>query len=194
MKTLSSLVVIAIVAAPWALCAQGLASVAKKEEERRKAVTSGKVYKNGDLKTDITSSPPPPPAGNASPQAPAATPPAAGAATASASATPGAAQAPAPRAEGVKDEAYWRTRMATARSALERSRIFADALQSRLNALTTDRTNRDDPAQRAQLELEHQRAMAELDRVKKEMAEQTKAIADIEEEARRASVPPGWLR
>jgi hypothetical protein len=72
-----------------------------------------------------------------------------------------------------KDQAYW---------------------SGRINALTTDFTNRDDPAQRAQIELERQRSLAELDRVKKEIAEQTKAIADIEEEARKAGVPPGWLR
>ena len=84
--------------------------------------------------------------------------------------------------------------MGAARSALERSRIFAEALQSRINGLTTDFVNRDDPAQRAQLELERQRSVAELDRVKREMAEQTKAIAAIEEEARKAGVPPGWLR
>lgn len=188
MKTLASFVVVAVFAIPLALSAQGLASVAKKEEERRKAVPSGKIYKNGDLKSDITSSPPPPPAGNASPPAPATTAAAPGARAASA----GPAQGSKP--DGVKDEAYWRARITAARSALERSRIFADALQSRLNALTTDRINRDDPAQRAQLELEHQRAAAELDRVKKEIADQTKAIADIEEEARRANVPPGWLR
>ena len=69
MKTLASFVVLAVLAIPLALSAQGLASVAKKEEERRKTVPSGKIYKNGDLKSDITSSPPPPPAGNASPQA-----------------------------------------------------------------------------------------------------------------------------
>jgi hypothetical protein len=186
MKTLSSFVVVAAIATPLAVSAQGLAGVAKKEEERRKTVQPGKVYKNGDLKTDITSSPATPSPGNASPQAPAT--PAAPAA--------GAPPAPAPggKADGVKDEAYWRARITTARSALERSRIFADALQSRLNALTTDKISRDDPAQRAQLELEHQRAAAELDRVKKEIADQTKAIADIEEEARRANVPPGWLR
>ena len=84
--------------------------------------------------------------------------------------------------------------MSAARAALERSRIFAEALQSRINALSTDFVNRDDPAQRAQLELERQRSVAELERVKREMGEQTKAIAAIEEEARKAGVPPGWLR
>lgn len=84
--------------------------------------------------------------------------------------------------------------MAGARAALERSKVLADALQSRLNALATDIVNRDDPAQRAQLELERQRAITELDRMKAEIAEQTKAIADLEEDARKAGVPPGWLR
>jgi hypothetical protein len=84
--------------------------------------------------------------------------------------------------------------MTQARSGLERLRIFSDALQSRLNALATDIVNRDDPAQRAQLELERQRALAEMERVTTEMADQTKVIADIEEEARKAGVPPGWLR
>ncbi len=193
MKTLASFVVVAILAIPLAVSAQGLATVAKKEEERRKTVPSGKIYKNGDLKSDITSSPPPPPAGNGSPQAPATTAPAPGAPAAGAGPA-AAAPSQGSKTDGVKDEAYWRGRITTARSALERSRIFADALQSRLNALTADKISRDDPAQRGQLELEHQRALAELERVKKEIADQTKAIADIEEEARRANVPPGWLR
>jgi hypothetical protein len=188
MKTLASIIVAAFVLLPWALSAQGLAGVAKKEEERRKAVQPGKVYRNGDLKTDITSTPPTP--GNATPQAPAS--PAAGPAAPAMAGAPAAG--PGAKPEAVKDETYWRARITAARSALERSRIFADALQSRLNALAADKTNRDDPAQRGQLELEHQRALAELDRVKKEITEQTKAIADIEEEARRAGVPPGWLR
>jgi len=39
-----------------------------------------------------------------------------------------------------------------------------------------------------------ERLVQELERLKKEIQQQTKAIADIEEEARRAGVPPGWLR
>jgi hypothetical protein len=34
----------------------------------------------------------------------------------------------------------------------------------------------------------------ELDRLKKQIDATKKAIADLEEEARRANVPPGWLR
>ena len=173
-----------LVATPALLSAQGLATIAKKEEERRKGVkTNGKVYTNDNLKTDITASAPPAAATNASPAAPSTQVPSVN--------LPGGEAAP----DGeVKDEAYWRSRITAARSALERSRIFGEALQSRINALTTDIVNRADPAQRAQLELERQRALAELDRVKHEIADHTKAITDIEEEARKAGVPPGWLR
>jgi len=171
-----------VLAIPITSSAQSLADVARAEESRRKAVTKpAKVYTNVDLRPDITEPPPT----NMSPATPSSS-----TEVPSVNLPGGQAQSTAPE----KDQAYWSGRINAARQALDRSRIFADALQSRINALTADFTARDDPAQRAQIELERQRAVAELDRVKKEMAEQTKAIADIEEEARKAGVPPGWLR
>jgi hypothetical protein len=77
---------------------------------------------------------------------------------------------------------------------LQRTQIFMDSLQTRINSLTTDFVNRDDPAQRAKIETDRQQALAELERVKKELTDQQKAITAIEEEARRAGVPSGWLR
>jgi hypothetical protein len=58
----------------------------------------------------------------------------------------------------------------------------------------TDFVNRDNPVERAAIEQDRIKALAELDRVKKEIESQTKAIAAIEDEARRAGVPSGWLR
>ena len=72
--------------------------------------------------------------------------------------------------------------------------MFAEALQSRINGLTTDFTSRDDPAQRAAVANDREKALAELDRVKNDIVQQTKAIADIQDEARKAGVPPGWVR
>jgi hypothetical protein len=72
--------------------------------------------------------------------------------------------------------------------------MFQEALQSRINALSTDFVNRDDPAQRSVIAADRQKAMAELDRVKQESAELQKAIAAIQEEGRRAGAPAGWLR
>jgi hypothetical protein len=178
--------VVLILAAAFTAGAQTpppLAEVARMEEARRKALgKTSKVYTNDDLRPDITRTPPPV-STNTTPGAPTSQVPQLN--------LPGGKAEPIPEE---KDQAFWKGRMGAARAAVDRSKIFADALQSRINALTTDFVNRDDPAQRAQIELERQRAIAELDRVKKEIAEQTKAIADIEEEARKAGVPPGWLR
>lgn len=176
--------------------AQSLADVARAEEARRKNVKkAGKVYTNDTLKPDFTM---PPSTSSAAPQADAAPTP-----------TPVAPAAPAPDGQAVPaastargqaepkgspDEAAWRKRITTARAELQRSQTFAEALQSRINALTADVVNRDDPAQRAVIDQDRQRALAELDRVKDDIAQQTKAIAAIEEEARKAGVPAGWLR
>ena len=94
---------------------------------------------------------------------------------------------------GKKDEALWRERIRGEREALERAKTFAEALQSRINALNTDFVNRDDPVQRSGIAADRE-ALAELERLKKEIEQHTKAIATIQEEARRAGVPAGWVR
>ena len=182
MRKHHSLVVALLLTMPLIVAAQGLADVARVEQARRKTVPrAGKVYTNEDLRTDITASR----SVNASPVAPEPS-----TQVPSVNLPGGKAEPPAPE----KDQAFWSARINAARAALDRSKVFADALQSRINALTTDFTNRDDPAQRAQIELDRQRTIAESERVKREIAEQTKAIADIQDEARKAGVPPGWLR
>jgi hypothetical protein len=161
--------------------AQSLGDVAKKEEQRRKTVkSSGKVYTNDTLKADPT---PSVPATNAAGTTPAAS-------------APPSTPAPAPSDDAADkgDEKTWRKRIADARDALQRSQTFADALQSQLNALTTDFVNRDDPVQRQQIANKRDSVLAELERVKKEVAANTKAISDIQEQARRAGVPAGWVR
>ena len=166
-----------------------LVDVAKAEEARRKNVSKpAKVYTNGDLKPDhgTVRPAPPTPAAPATPAAPGNTTPGAPAVN-----LPGGAATPAAE---VRDQAYWSGRMTTAHSALERSRMFAEALQSRINALTRDFVNRDDPAQRAVIEGDRKAALAELEKVRQELETQQKEIAAIEDEARRAGVPSGWLR
>ena len=176
----------AALASAQSTTAKPLADVAKDEEARRKSVRKpAKVYTNNSLRSDIST-------GAASvPTTPGATD-KPGNATPS-DTTPGAVGATAPAA-GAKDQAYWSGRMQAARAAMDRTQIFADSLQSRINALTTEYVNRDDPAQRAKLEGDRRAALAELERVKKEFEDQGKAIVAIEDEARRAGVPSGWLR
>ena len=67
-------------------------------------------------------------------------------------------------------------------------------MQTRINALNTDFVNRDDPIQKGAVERDRQKAIAEQNKLKADVAADKKAIADLEEEARRAGIPPGWLR
>ena len=96
--------------------------------------------------------------------------------------------------EPVRDEAWWRTRMANTQTALERDQVLADALQSRVNALQSDVIFVDDPAQQAVLRQQLGRALGELERLQEQLEADRQEIADIREEARRQGVPPGWIR
>jgi hypothetical protein len=175
-----------LLASALPLAAQSLGDVAKKEEERRKAVPKpAKVYTNKDLGSAATPTTEPAPA------------------AASVDATnPGdtkAAAKDAPAAkdadkEPPKDQKYWADRKKTLQDQLDRDQTYAEALQSRINGLNTDFVNRDDPAQRAVISRDRQKALAELNRLKDQIAAGKKALADLDEEARRAGVPPGWLR
>jgi hypothetical protein len=113
---------------------------------------------------------------------------------ASSSATPATPRVSTDPETRKKEEARWRDKIKGAREALERARTFADALQTKINALNTDFVNRDDPAQRQVIASDRDKALAEMERLKKEIAEHTKAIASIQEEARKAGVPAGWVR
>ena len=180
--------------APPLAAAQTLAGVAKAEEARRKSVKKpAKTFGNGDLKpaTAVATPASAGPTTPADPAAPSPTP-TPGAAVVNIPLSPDPAAAAAkPAAQG---ETFWKDRMVTARATLDRTRLFADALQSRINALNTDFVNRDDPAQRSVIEQDRIKALAELEKVRKEMTDQTKAIGAIQDEARAAGVPAGWVR
>lgn len=172
-----------IVATAAPLCAQSLADVSRKEEERRKAIKEpSKVYTNKDL-------------GNV-PPAPAVEPtPALKADQAKDADKADAAKSDEkPEDKTAKDQAYWSNRLKVLQAQLDHDQDFSDALQTRINSLTTDFVNRDDPAQRAVIGATRDKSVAELDRLKMAIQGDQKAIADLQEEARRAGVPPGWLR
>lgn len=154
-----------------------LVELAQKEQERRKALKAApaKVYTDKDLPQSTTAAP------NVS-AVPTVTP------------VPPEQQPAETKPADQKDETWWRNRITQAREAQRRAEAFAEALQSRINALATDVANRDDPYQRAKIADDRQKALAELQRVTGEIEQAKKDIADVEEEARKANVPPGWLR
>ena len=169
--------------------AQSLADVARKEEERRKAhPEAAKVYTNKDL--NAAPAPSTPAGGTKDTKDPK-----------DAKDTKDPKDAKDPKAatdanakEPAKDKAYWSGRLKKLQDQLEQNQMLVDAMQTRINALSTDFVNRDDPAQRSVIERDRQRALSELTRLKQAVVDGKKAVADLEEEARRAGVPPGWLR
>ena len=182
------------------VCAQSLGDLAKKEQERRKsAPPATKTYTNEDLKKL-----PPSADDNIKPTDKAK---ADDAAKAGDTAKPGDPAKPADPAkpgevkpdpasppEAAKDEKYWRGRISAAKDDIAKSEAFREALQSQINGLTADFSARDDPNQRAKIADARQKAIAQLADVTEAITKGIKSIADIEEEARRAGVPPGWLR
>lgn len=177
-----------------ALAQSPLAEAARREAERRQAVRAASVqtYTNEDLsrlppRSGVTTIPARPTEVTTVGVVSATTDPAplTGAA---------AAAQPAVAAAAPLDEKYWRERMGTARTALSRLEIFAESLQSRINALSADFVNRDDPAQRQRIAEQRQQALDELNKVRLELIEARKQIVDIETEARRLNVPAGWVR
>jgi hypothetical protein len=158
-----------------------LAEIARLEEARRRTLRGkSKVYSDKDLKRatpdqGTAGSPPPPPSPTPVPDAPA------------------PAGVPSD-SSGKGTEESWKNRMKQAREDLRRNEVFSEALQTRVAALTNEFVASSDPLFRTKIGEDRQKAMAELDRVKNEIENGKKAIMDIEDEARKAGVPPGWIR
>ena len=182
--TVTLVVACASVAYGQASSTVSLAEVARKEEARRKtAKKATMVFTNANLATadaptSVVSSAPMV-SSNAT-------------ATTTEPTIPGGKAEPPPPAKG--DQAFWQGRISKARTDLTRTQMFADSLQTKINSLRTDFTNRDNRVEREKIQQDLNTALAELERLKKEIDTQQKAITAIEDEARRAGVPSGWLR
>lgn len=191
MKRVIALVITLVAASSAAAFAQAsstvsLAEVARREEARRKTTKkSTRVITNANLgATEEPAAVAPPPS---------TTKPAATSGNSTPSTISGGKAEPI-QAGDKKDQAYWQGRVSTARLELSRTQMFAESLQTRINSLRTDFVNRDNRVEREKIQQDLNAALAELERLKKEIEKQMKGITAIEDEARRANVPAGWLR
>jgi hypothetical protein len=182
--------IISALAVPSAGRAQSLADVAKAEAARRKKQTAPtKTYTNENLSgtllgSDVSAAPAPAGgAGNGAPARPAAT----------GTATPDA-KPQAEAADEKKTEGYWKSRVTTLQQSLARNKVLTEAMQSRINALNAEALAADDPGRQATLQSNLTAAVNELQRLKLEGDRQNKDLLALQEEARRANIPPGWLR
>lgn len=189
MKPSHGLVAAALLALAVPAAAQSLGEIAKREAERRKTLPPAvKTYTNEDLKkltpwAGDTGAKPPEPAKAADPAKPAV-------AVKPTEIKPDAALPP----EAAKDEKFWRGRITAVKEDIRRNEAFRDALQVKIDALAADFSARDDPAARAKIADDRQKAIVELARLNADIEKANKQITEIEEEARKAGVPPGWLR
>jgi hypothetical protein len=93
-------------------------------------------------------------------------------------------------------EPYWRERAMERRKAVERAEQRVPPLEQRIAELRNDRnpTNLMDPNREQNRRAQLAQAIADLERAKADVERAKQAVADLEEEARRKSIPPGWLR
>ncbi len=94
----------------------------------------------------------------------------------------------------LRDELYWKTRMQDVHAKLDADRTFlADAI-ARARALELRLQSISNRILRATVETDWNAAVAEVGRLNAQVTNDARAITTAEEEARRANVPPGWLR
>jgi hypothetical protein len=190
---LSFIIVALILGCSAPLRAQSLGDLAKREAERRKTVKDeGKVLTNKDVPR-VSPTEPLAPSPVTEPADADKTDADKTAATPSDKAAPGSTDAKA-AVEAPKDREYWTDRQKLVNDQLDRDQGLLQAMQTRVNALTTDFLNRDDPAQRTVIAGDRQKALEEVSRLTLAIVADKKAVADFEDEAHRAGVPPGWLR
>jgi hypothetical protein len=179
---------------PSSAVAQGqaqpsLAELARQEAARRKtAKENKKVITTKDLPESARR-----PAAAAAPADSGASGQSAGEAKPATDAAAGSAASSAGASGDDRGEAFWQGRISQAREGLRRNEIVLEALQARVNGLTMD-YDRHDPFERNTIGDSRKKALEEIERVKAEIEQSRKQIAAIEEEARKAGVPPGWLR
>ncbi|MEO5820097.1 MAG: hypothetical protein ABIT71_06290, partial [Vicinamibacteraceae bacterium] len=154
--------------------AQSLADVARKEEARRQKIAApSKVYTDADAEKYA-------PAPGAQAAATTVT-------SLDASGKPVGQQAT--DAGLPADESGWRARLQNARDGVDRNRLLLSALEQQArSARKTVATDGDEPAD------DGSSRATEMKRLKAEMDTFRATLANAEEDARKAGVPPGWVR
>jgi hypothetical protein len=172
------------VASGGAVSAQSLGEIARQETERRSTIlVPAKVITEADLKPVASLMPSNvPPAVAATSVAPVA-------------AIPASSMNTPPEAKYVaRDASYWLNRMRDLQTRQDRFRLQVAALANRVDSLTRDFDSTWDRFRRGTIESERQMILTERDLVGADLAATNRQIFDLEEEARRSGVPPGWLR
>jgi len=167
--------------------AQSLSELAEKEKERRKAAAAAgsQAFTNDDLEK-VRPSPSPTPSGKSAAASPAAKP---------------AANAASSSADSAGAEASWRQQAQAARDAITAAEQGVAKAESALGSVRTGISQplpsdglRQTPPNAMVKEASQEKAESDLAQARASLAQAKAALVDLEERARKASVPPGWLR
>jgi hypothetical protein len=98
--------------------------------------------------------------------------------------------------QAAQQEAEWRGRANALRDAIAAAEKSIPEIEDHIAALRNDRnpTNLMDPNREQNRQAEIANAQAQLEGVRAGLERSRQALADLEEEARRKGIPPGWLR
>jgi hypothetical protein len=168
--------------------AQSLADVAKEEQARRKSIKQPtRVYTNDDVK-DVKpiSTMGQEAKGQAAGQG-------TGAGVADGASGAGDAKGAGAPTAGGGNEGQWRERMAAAREQLSRTRIQLEAMRGRVGRLAGASLTAASEAEQGQVQRQQQETLQEYDRLRADVERYERALTELEEQARQAGVPPGWL-
>lgn len=175
--------------------AQSLADVARQEQERRKAIKKpSRVYTEADINknlplTTAVARPGPADGEGAGAAATDQAAPADGQQPASGNGPEGAAAPAAPAGEEA-----WRARVQEAREGLARSRRLLQALEQQEMRAAIESAHAAAAGQTPAADQGAAERTREMERLRGDVDKYTAQLAQIEEEARRAGIPPGWIR
>lgn len=96
--------------------------------------------------------------------------------------------------QNAANERAWRDRYKTAKDNLESLQKQADDTQKTLNGMLLNVTNYDGVVAAPQMNAEIGNQKDKLAELKQQIADAQQAMDDLQEEARKAGVPPGWMR
>ena len=107
--------------------------------------------------------------------------------------TEGGQEGQAPDARDAGDEASWQARANERRTAVVLAENKVEGVQYRIDTLrAADKPVDSERGQKTEADLT--KLAEELEQAKADLAASRKALEDFEEEARRANIPPGWIR
>ena len=159
-----------------------VADVAKKEKERRnKIIAPGKVFTNADIAAFKAKQ------GDTSSNVAEGT-------ESSDDNPPDYDVSLPPDSHSPENEKYWKDRMQQATDHLQQLQSKADDLQKTISGLMLNVTNYDGVVAGPQLNAQLGEMKDQLESTKEEIKSANQAIEDLQEEARKAGVPPGWMR